>query len=50
MAMMLSGVMMLCYLGQKDSGDRSKKVIAGVIVEGKSYGLKPAPVITLLSA
>ena len=43
MAMMLSGVMMLRYLGEKDSADRLENAIAEVIVEGKnlSYDLKP---------
>ena len=42
MAMMLSGVMMLHYLGEKDSADRLERAIAEVIAEGKSvtYDLK----------
>jgi len=35
MAMMLSGAMMLHYLGEKDSADRLEAAIAEVIVEGK---------------
>lgn len=43
MAMMLSGVMMLHYLGEKDSAECLEKAIADVIAEGKSitYDLKP---------
>jgi len=43
MAMMLSGVMMLRHLGEKDAADRLESAIAEVIVEGKSltYDLKP---------
>jgi len=42
MAMMLSGVMMLRYLGESEAADRMEKAIAGVIAEGKSvtYDLK----------
>ena len=42
MAMMLSGVMMLHYLGAKDSAARLESAIAEVIAEGKSvtYDLK----------
>jgi isocitrate dehydrogenase (NAD+) len=42
MAMMLSGVMMLRYLGEKDSADRLESAIAEVIAEGKNvtYDLK----------
>jgi isocitrate dehydrogenase (NAD+) len=36
MAMMLSGVMMLRHLGEKDSADRLEKAIAEVIAEGKN--------------
>lgn len=45
MAMMLSGVMMLRYLGEKDSADRLEKAIAEVIAEGKNvtYDLKLNP-------
>ena len=45
MAMMLSGVMMLRYLGEKDSADRLEKAIAEVIDEGKhvTYDLKSDP-------
>jgi isocitrate dehydrogenase (NAD+) len=43
MAMMLSGVMMLRYLGEDGAADRLEKAIAEVIAEGKSitYDLKP---------
>jgi isocitrate dehydrogenase (NAD+) len=42
MAMMLSGVMMLRYLGEENSADKLEGAIAGVIAEGKSvtYDLK----------
>jgi isocitrate dehydrogenase (NAD+) len=42
MAMMLSGVMMLRYLGEKASADRLESAIAEVIAEGKNvtYDLK----------
>jgi isocitrate dehydrogenase (NAD+) len=45
MAMMLSGVMMLRYLGEKDSADRLESAIAGVIAEGRNvtYDLKLDP-------
>ena len=45
MAMMLSGVMMLRYLGEKDSADRLESAIAEVIAEGKdvTYDLKLDP-------
>jgi len=45
MAMMLSGVMMLRYLGEKDSAESLEKAIAEVIVEGKNvtYDLKLDP-------
>ena len=45
MAMMLSGVMMLRYLGERDSADKLEKAIAEVIAEGKdvTYDLKPDP-------
>ncbi len=36
MAMMLSGVMMLRYLNEKNAAERLEKAIAGVIAEGKS--------------
>jgi isocitrate dehydrogenase (NAD+) len=36
MAMMLSGVMMLRHLDEKDAADRLEKAIAGVIVDGKN--------------
>jgi len=43
MAMMLSGVMMLRYLGETKAADRLEKAVAGVIAEGKSvtYDMKP---------
>jgi isocitrate dehydrogenase (NAD+) len=43
MAMMLSGVMMLRHLGERDSADKLEKAIAQVIAEGKNvtYDLKP---------
>ena len=43
MAMMLSGVLMLRYLGEKQAADRLENAIAATIVEGKSvtYDLKP---------
>jgi len=45
MAMMLSGVMMLRYLGEIDAADRLEGAIAAVIAEGKNitYDLKPNP-------
>jgi len=45
MAMMLSGVMMLRHLGEKDSADRLESAIAKVIAEGKNvtYDLKLDP-------
>jgi len=44
-ATMLSGVMMLRYLGEKDSADKMESAIAEVIVEGKNvtYDLKLDP-------
>ena len=44
-ATMLSGVMMLRYLGEKDSADKMESAIAEVIAEGKSvtYDLKLDP-------
>ncbi len=43
MAMMLSGVMMLRYIGEKESASRLEQAIAAVIAEGKNvtYDLKP---------
>jgi isocitrate dehydrogenase (NAD+) len=43
MAMMLSGMMMLRHLGEKDAGDRLETAIALVIAEGKNvtYDMKP---------
>ncbi len=43
MAMMLSGVLMLRYLGEKKSADRLEKAIAAVIAGGKdvTYDFKP---------
>jgi isocitrate dehydrogenase (NAD+) len=45
MAMMLSGVMMLRHLGEKESADRLESAIAEVIAEGKNvtYDLKLNP-------
>ncbi len=42
MAMMLSGMMMLRYLGEMEAADRLERAIAGVIVEGKNvtYDMK----------
>jgi isocitrate dehydrogenase (NAD+) len=43
MAMMLSGVIMLRYLGETKTADKLEKAIAEVIAEGKNvtYDLKP---------
>ncbi len=43
MAMMLSGVMMLRHIDEKENAERLEKAIASVIAEGKSvtYDLKP---------
>jgi isocitrate dehydrogenase (NAD+) len=43
MAMMLSGVMMLRHLDEREAADRLESAIAGVIAEGKSvtYDMKP---------
>ena len=43
LAMMLSGVMMLRYLGEKEAADRVEGAIAEVVAEGKSvtYDMKP---------
>ncbi len=45
MAMMLSAVMMLRHLGEKEAGDRLEEAIAGVIREGKrvTYDMKASP-------
>ncbi|HEY3346513.1 MAG TPA: isocitrate/isopropylmalate dehydrogenase family protein [Nitrospirota bacterium] len=42
-AMMLSGVMMLNYLGEKDAANRMESAISAIIKEGKdvTYDLKP---------
>ncbi len=42
-AMMLSGVLMLRHLGEREAADRLEAAIAGVIAEGKdvTYDLKP---------
>jgi isocitrate dehydrogenase (NAD+) len=42
-AMMLSGVLMLRHLGEREAADRLETAIAGVIAEGKdvTYDLKP---------
>ena len=44
-AMMLSGVLMLRHLGERDAADRMEGAIAAVIAEGKdvTYDLKPRP-------
>ena len=44
-AMMLSGVLMLRHLGERDAADRMEGAIAAVIAEGKdvTYDLKPKP-------
>ena len=43
MAMMLSGVMMLRYIGERENSKRLERAIASVIAEGKNvtYDLKP---------
>ncbi|MHB8718644.1 MAG: isocitrate/isopropylmalate dehydrogenase family protein [Candidatus Dormibacteria bacterium] len=43
MAMMLSGVLMLRHIGEKEAGDRLENAIAAVIAEGRSvtYDMKP---------
>jgi isocitrate dehydrogenase (NAD+) len=43
--MMLSGVLMLRHLGERDAADRMEAAIAAVIAEGKdvTYDLKPKP-------
>jgi isocitrate dehydrogenase (NAD+) len=43
MAQMLSGVMMLRYLGEKDAADRVERAIAAVVAEGRNvtYDLLP---------
>ena len=44
MAMMLSGMMMLRHIGEKDAGDRLEAAIAAIIAEGKNvtYDMKPS--------
>jgi isocitrate dehydrogenase (NAD+) len=44
-AMMLSGVLMLRHLGERDAADRMEAAIAAVIAEGRdvTYDLKPRP-------
>ena len=44
-AAMLSAVMMLRHLGERDAADRLERAIAGVIAEGKrvTYDMKPRP-------
>jgi len=51
MAMMLSGAMMLHYLGEEKGADRLEKAIAEVIAEGKNvtYDLKPEAPDTAVS-
>jgi isocitrate dehydrogenase (NAD+) len=43
MAMMLSGVLMLRHLGERDAADRLERALASVIAEGKhvTYDMKP---------
>ncbi len=43
MALMLSGVMLLRHLGEREAADRLERAIAAVIAEGKAvtYDLKP---------
>ena len=43
MAEMLSGMLMLRHLGERDAGDRLERAIGAVIAEGKSvtYDMKP---------
>ena len=42
-AMILSGMLMLRHLGEREAGDRLEQAVAGVIAEGKdvTYDLKP---------
>lgn len=44
-AMILSGVLMLRHLGEKDAADRLQRAVAAVIAEGKdvTYDMKPHP-------
>ncbi len=44
-AIILSGVLMLKYLGEAEAAERLEKAVAGVIAEGKNvtYDLKPTP-------
>jgi len=44
MAMMLSGVMMLHHLGEREAANRLEGAIAAVIAEGRSvtYDMKPS--------
>jgi isocitrate dehydrogenase (NAD+) len=44
MAMMLSGMMMLRHIGEKEAGDRLEAAIAAVIAEGRNvtYDMKPS--------
>jgi isocitrate dehydrogenase (NAD+) len=45
LAMILSGVMMLRYLGESDAAERMERAVAEVVAEGKSvtYDMKPSP-------
>jgi isocitrate dehydrogenase (NAD+) len=45
LAMILSGVMMLNYIGETDKADRLEKAVAAVIEEGRyvTYDMKPTP-------
>lgn len=44
-AMILSGIMMLRYLGETEAADRLEKAVASVIAEGRdvTYDMKPVP-------
>jgi isocitrate dehydrogenase (NAD+) len=44
-AMMLSGMLMLRHLGEREAGDRLERAVAAVIAEGTSvtYDMKPSP-------
>lgn len=45
MAMMLSGILMLRYIGEGNAADRLEKAISDIIAEGKdvTYDMKPSP-------
>lgn len=44
-AMILSGVMMLIYLGEKEAAERLERAVASIIEEGRdvTYDMKPTP-------